>query len=236
MRDLREIKSRYEFQLDNRQLVLIFAGMVLILILVFILGILFGRSYSSPEAITLAATTGAEAPSAEAIVKEENLQPDAEEQKEREELIQKLEAEKVPTSIPPSTEPEPQGSGGPQVAGEPDKTPTLEPESGGKPAPASAEKPELSIKKETPPALPASTSGPYTIQIASFQNKADAHALVNKLKQGKYDAYILEADLESKGLWYRVRVGHYPDRELADKALKIIQAREKAYKDAYITH
>jgi DedD protein len=233
MRDLREIKSRYEFQLDNRQLVLIFAGMVLILILVFILGILFGRSYSSPEAVTLAATSQTASQPADVIMESDISEKDKpeeaefEEEKEREELIQKLEAEKVPTSLPPATESE--GSE------EPDQTRMPEPEPAEEPA---LEKPAsvAAGEKEPSPALPASTSGPYTIQMASFQNKTEAQALVSKLKESKYDAYIVEVDLGAKGIWYRVRVGHYPDRDLADKALKIIQTREKAFKDAYITH
>ena len=243
MRDLREIKSRYEFQLDNRQLVLIFAGMVLIFILVFILGIIFGRSYSSPVPVAVTAAMPEETHPAGVIIESDipedtaPVTPAAQEEKERKELIEKLEAEKLPTSLP-------EGSGAKTTgaeAGEQEKagvTVTEGPRTKEEPATAPAEKVEktrVSETKEPAPALPASGTGRYTIQVASSQNRVEAKALVKKLKASKYDAYIMEADLEAKGIWYRVRVGHYETRDMATKALKIIQKREKGFEDAYIT-
>ncbi len=47
MKNLREVRNRYEFELDNRQLVVVFAGLVIVLILSFSMGTLFGKSMYS---------------------------------------------------------------------------------------------------------------------------------------------------------------------------------------------
>lgn len=242
MRDLREIKSRYEFQVDNRQLILVASGILLIIIFVFILGIFFGRNFSSPVPAAVAATMPEEPPPAGVIIETditeienseepaEAVSPLAEEEQERKDLIEKLEAEKLPTSLP-----------GDVSETETDELDKQEPEK-----PSEAES-EAADKKEEPatapvekvekpaPALPASGTGRYTIQVASSQNRAEAKSLVKKLQASKYDAYMMEADLGSKGIWYRVRVGRYKTRDMATKALKIIQKREDGFEDAYIT-
>ena len=48
----------------------------------------------------------------------------------------------------------------------------------------------------------------YTLQIASFSNKANADALQKKLRKKKHKAYI-ESILTPKGRIYRLRVGPY---------------------------
>ncbi|MFO8057733.1 MAG: SPOR domain-containing protein [bacterium] len=42
MKELRKVKSRYEFQLESRQVVLIVSGLILVLMLSFLMGTLFG--------------------------------------------------------------------------------------------------------------------------------------------------------------------------------------------------
>lgn len=232
MKDLREIKNRYEFQLENRQLVLIFAGMVLILILAFILGILFGRGFSSSDEsqaasvmeVPVKAVPAAVEVAKKSEIKEESLKT-GKDDKDREELMKRLDAEKVPTALPEESEDK-----------DAEKAVEPKPETVKAEPPESPKPTEATEKKDDGTALPASSTGPYTIQLASFREKPEAEALVAKLKKDKYPAYIIEADLGPKGMWYRVRVGHYPDMSLAEKALKIIQSREKTFKDAFITH
>ena len=42
-----------------------------------------------------------------------------------------------------------------------------------------------------------------------------------------YPAFVVEADLGKKGLWYRVRIGPYVDSAAAKLAQKTIEKREK---------
>ncbi len=65
--------------------------------------------------------------------------------------------------------------------------------------------------------------GKYTIQLASFQKQRDAENLVKKLQVSGYEAYLTEADLETKGLWYRVRVGRFQVNYQAQELIKRIQ-------------
>jgi len=46
MKEMREMKNRYEFQLDNRQLALVVAGLILVLMVSFLIGTLFGMNLS----------------------------------------------------------------------------------------------------------------------------------------------------------------------------------------------
>jgi len=249
MKDLRDLKSRYEFQLDNKQLVLLFAGMIVILILAFILGTLFGRNlYSSKVAETPPATAAAPqgpAPSPGGTAAEEGTPaaPVSQEEKEKKALVKELEAQKLP-SPPPGAAPATPGKpapGAPAQPGPAAPAAPAKPPLPGKtvaavpPGPASkTQKPQPATKPEPSP-LPASRSGPYCIQIAASQNAGEADALKAKLADKKFEAYVVKADVPGKGTFYRVRVGHYKDRAQADKALRIFKAHEPAYKSAYVT-
>ncbi len=57
---------------------------------------------------------------------------------------------------------------------------------------------------------------PHILQVASMKDGAAATALVEKLKQQGYPAYRESIEIPDKGVWYRVRVGAYPDRETAE--------------------
>ncbi len=69
--------------------------------------------------------------------------------------------------------------------------------------------------KETKPvAIPtiagggdARTKGRFTLQLSSFQDKAEAEAFAQKFVGEK--PYLVTSDIPGKGIWYRVRVGDY---------------------------
>jgi len=248
MKEFRQIKSRYEFSLDNRQAVLIVSGLILMLMLSFIMGTLFGRNLarmSEPEqAAAVEAPGGGELSKAvlaaeEVAVKDEAPGRTAVSDKEssRESLIRRLESMKVPDRIEPGDLEKDQkapGEDAPPMASldrsagdgtvSSGKDPAASPE---KPGPQKSE-PDKSERVIIPP-------GSYTIQLASLPDKADAKALVNELSKKRYDVYMLQVSLPHKGTFYRVRVGHYEDLDQARKALKILQSREGKYYDAWIT-
>lgn len=56
-----------------------------------------------------------------------------------------------------------------------------------------------------------------TIQVASFRNKKDADLMVLGLKAKGFSAYRALGVVPGKGVWYRVRVGHFNSRQKARK-------------------
>lgn len=81
------------------------------------------------------------------------------------------------------------------------------------------------VRDFSAPAL--QSSGRYTIQVASFAEKEGADELAQKLKKKGYPSYVTVGDVPQKGRWYRVRIGHYPDRTEAQRAADRIQKAEK---------
>ena len=59
------------------------------------------------------------------------------------------------------------------------------------------------------------TTGNLTIQVASLKDGAAAERIVANLKKDGYPAYLSRIVIPDKGLWFRVRVGRYRDREQA---------------------
>jgi cell division septation protein DedD len=84
-------------------------------------------------------------------------------------------------------------------------------------APAEEASPEA-VKPSTPavgvdaaPDVPR----PYTLQVGSFSQQTRARELVVRLQGAGHDAYMVEVDLGSKGVWWRVRVGHFETAQSA---------------------
>lgn len=71
----------------------------------------------------------------------------------------------------------------------------------------------------------------FTIQVASFQDKARAELVCEELKKKGYMPVISAKDLGDKGVWYRVSVGDFENEEKARELLKILK---EDYKDSFI--
>ncbi len=65
---------------------------------------------------------------------------------------------------------------------------------------------------------PARTTGKdlqdsgWTIQVAAVRTKAEADRMVAQLTRKGFAAYRLTGEIPGKGLWHRIRVGHYRQR------------------------
>jgi cell division septation protein DedD len=93
---------------------------------------------------------------------------------------------------------------------------------------AEVEKPVPAVAEKTVSKLPRSVAGgSHAVQIGSFGAAADAISLKNKMGKKGYPAFIVEADLGKKGLWYRVRIGPYADSAAAKSVQKILAEKEK---------
>jgi cell division septation protein DedD len=71
----------------------------------------------------------------------------------------------------------------------------------------------------------------FTIQVASFQDKARAELVSEELKKKGYIPVISAKDLGDKGTWYRVWVG---DFESEEKARELLKRLKEDYKDSFI--
>ena len=61
----------------------------------------------------------------------------------------------------------------------------------------------------------------YTIQVASWPNLEQARKDQISLRDNGYDAYTEQYYIKSKNqLWWRVRVGNFSDKKIADKITK----------------
>ena len=64
-------------------------------------------------------------------------------------------------------------------------------------------------------AAPPTSAGTLTIQVASMKDGAAAERIVANLKKEGYPAFLARSVIPGKGLWFRVRVGSYANREQA---------------------
>jgi cell division septation protein DedD len=76
----------------------------------------------------------------------------------------------------------------------------------------------VAVKPEPPnmPEAPAD-QGSYTVQLGASQDSADAAQLAARASAAGLKAYVAEARLPGKGVWYRVRVGGFADKESAER-------------------
>ena len=58
----------------------------------------------------------------------------------------------------------------------------------------------------------------YTLQLSSFQDRAEAEAFLGSLRAAGFQAYVTEVDVGGKGTFYRVRHGAYRSAEAASDA------------------
>src|SRR5262245_29633563 len=97
-----------------------------------------------------------------------------------------------------------------------------------------AKKPEPEAKKPViPPAADPSGKARYTLQLSSFQDKAEAEAFLTTLAAAGYSAYITTTEVEGKGTYFRVRIGNYPSYDAAMGAKADFENKVKRI--AYVT-
>lgn len=70
---------------------------------------------------------------------------------------------------------------------------------------------------EGKPVAPATTGGPWIVQLGAYQNAGNVKLLVSKLKEMGISTYTEKLD-SPQGPRTRVRAGPFPSREAADKA------------------
>ena len=78
------------------------------------------------------------------------------------------------------------------------------------------------------PALPKiDPQGGYAVQVGSFAAAGDAGVFRQRLLDKGFTAFVVEADLGKKGLWYRVRLGPYADAATAKSVQQLVEKKEQ---------
>lgn len=83
--------------------------------------------------------------------------------------------------------------------------------------PVSMKLPEKTRAEQAPAKSGAITAGRYTLQVGSHRTVSEAADQVMELKRRGLEAFYLEANLAGKGTWYRVDVGNFPNKEVAEQ-------------------
>jgi cell division septation protein DedD len=91
----------------------------------------------------------------------------------------------------------------------------------------SVREPEPSTTKQAAPKAASNTNpekasdtGYFAVQVASVQDLKGADKLVAELRDKGYHAYRVRSEVGGKGVWYRIRVGGFEDRNAAANMLK----------------
>ena len=98
-----------------------------------------------------------------------------------------------------------------------------------RPQPAAPESKEASV----PAVSPEASSNNWSVQVGATQEQKAAQQLLDRLKSKGFDAYIVEADLDS-GRWYRLRVGRFATQQEAETNRQALQSKENL-RNAFVT-
>lgn len=74
---------------------------------------------------------------------------------------------------------------------------------------------------------PKAVSKSYSIQVGSFQSSAEAEMVVKKWTKKGYQAFISKGEIPNRGVWHRVRIGEFDNRDQAQNYMKFFSSKEK---------
>jgi cell division septation protein DedD len=210
MRDADRFKDKIEVSLDGRQIFFLFFGGAVVACMVFVLGVMVGRRLEGRERVARKATTSA---SIDPLAALDELAADEQRVPEP--------AAPRPAAPPPA----------PAVEKKPEP-PKVEPP---KPEPPRPEvKEEKKEKKKAEKEDVESKKKPkYTLQLSSFQDRAEADAFVTKLAGAGYQPYVVQREVEGRGTFYRVRIGEFVSHDDALEAKAEFERRQHII--AYVT-
>lgn len=248
-RDGELFKDKIEVSLDGRQIFCLFCGGAVIASLVFVLGVMVGRrvearsgadrsAQAAPASDPLAAldrlavsgesdtdtgtATDAQLPSA---LRDGQAAPPAPVDVT---LAQPPVAGPAAAAAPPAEAPARAAPARPEPAADEAEAASAEPARAEPPKP----EPPRPVPAKAEPAKPES-KGRYTLQLSSFQSRAEADAFIGELKKAGYAPSVTEASVEGKGTWFRVRVGAYGSYDEAMAAKADFEGKQKII--AYVT-
>lgn len=250
MRDAHRMKEKFDLSLDNRQIVSLLIGGIVVLGAVFVLGVVVGKKLAgnqqtaeAPDLLT-ALDQRAEVPLTfqdELTKKTTPLAPPPVETAPAPVAVVK--PEKKPGPAPEDDKPEVAAARAEPVKVEPVKAePEKKPEVVAAAAVAKPEKPTVpavsgKIEDDQVPtntsdsglknafarvAKPteAKTGGAWTLQLSASQSKDEADKFAARMRDRGYAPFIVRADVPGRGTWYRVRMGSFPTKDAASRYLQ----------------
>jgi cell division septation protein DedD len=81
--------------------------------------------------------------------------------------------------------------------------------------------------KREPAAASTSVKLRYSVQTASFVERAMAEDEVKRLKKRGFAAFVVSSEMPGKGVWHRVRIGSFSNKAAAEKLQKTIHEKER---------
>lgn len=196
------------FVFEKKEVLLIFIFVVLIAITAFTLGFRVAKSITREEILSVASVENKNSESFEIKSTTEEAADEISDMKDQKNLLGTSSEESESDSRLNNLEKEFK-----EVAADSDKkddivdAPMLDEAQEAKPIEASNEK-----NREL--------SGKYTIQLSSEQNRDAAIEFAEPFRAAGYDVIINSADLEGKGVWYRVSIGAFLTKEEALEYMK----------------
>jgi len=88
---------------------------------------------------------------------------------------------------------------------------------------ATADKPVVNDKATDKPADKGANK--FTLQLSSFQKRTEADAFADSVRDAGFAARVIEATVEGKGTFYRVRSGAYKTTDAAEDAKALFERK-----------
>jgi cell division septation protein DedD len=237
-------REKFELSLDGRQIASIVVGALVIVGVVFVLGLNVGRQIAVRQAEAaragdLAALDRVPAPAPAAPAKNDRTfyeqlpkaRPAAPPPAEPTRPPATAPAAKVAAAPPPLPPPAPAPT--PTVPAAPTPTAVGTPVTASAAKVAAAPRPTSAVPASAPATHPAAgrSGGAWCVQLAAAHDRAEAERIAARWKSAA--PRIETADVPGKGRYYRVRVGSFETKDVAERYLKDL-TRETGAK-GYVT-
>jgi DedD protein len=226
MRDSHRLKEKYELSLDDRQIVTLTVASLVVLGGVFMLGVVVGKKLAGEPA---------DRSSPDLLSQVDRKTAALDSLKDREDAALTFQDEltkKAPALATPVKQAEPAKVAEPKVEPVKSEAPkesvaVLPPEPAHLPESPKAEaiatrtsdggglKEAFGRVQRAPSNVVA--DGSWTVQLAAYQERAEADRFAAGLRDKGYAPYIVEVEIPNKGTWYRVRMGRFATKDAASR-------------------
>ncbi len=230
-------QSYYEIALTNRQVLTVFIVLLVAVLAAFLSGIWVGKRGSAQvETAEAQSIEAVEEPGSEPIARLDFFSRDGEPEAETAERPAGPPVESEGET--PVTTAAVERPAGPPVESEgetPVTTAAVEPPAEAAPAdePTEPSPPAETRVAEAPePEAPAAPVGTLVVQVFSSSNQVQAQSVVDKLRSGGYPALLSPVEVSGRTM-YRVRIGPYADRQVAEGIAE--QVRREFRLETWIT-
>jgi cell division septation protein DedD len=219
----------HEIQLNGKQLAFLGMAVVVVSVVIFLMGVLVGRGVrtaQAPPAGAPIAATQEGAPDVQSAPPIDDAPPTPDDAPApadaKNDVVEQLTKGSGVTGLTPPAKKD--APAPPAAQKPPGPTPPVETAKPAQPAAAPAAVPAAAAMATSVPTEPSGTG--YTIQVAALAERRDAEAMVSRLINKEYPAYMV---LPAAGQpnTFRVRVGKFKDKREADRVAGRLTKEEK---------